>query len=120
MGQHLGFAENSAMVRNHLERRGVKPSECKFRLIAHGPVLDEAEGGDRDVHRARRDKVAAMEKALCEELALAGYDVLNTVNCLKVLDAEVYATVREAFAKHFPDIRQSAAALTASVKGGGR
>lgn len=41
MGQHLGNAETSSMLRNHLVKRGVVPEECKFRLVAHGPIFDE-------------------------------------------------------------------------------
>jgi hypothetical protein len=86
MGQHLGSAKNSSMLRNHLEARGVVPEECRFRLVAHGPVLAEAD--DRATHNARRD-------------AAAGYNVLNTVRCLKPLDGDLYAGVRAAFAREF-------------------
>ncbi len=102
MSQHLGFGKHSMMLRSHLADRRVDPQVCAFRLIAHGPVLPEAENKDKDIHRSRRDAVAAMERALCEELKAAGYDVLNTVRSRMTLDAEVYAAVREAFAANFP------------------
>lgn len=105
MSQHLGFAKTSMMLRKHLDARGVNPPSCSFRLIAHGPILPEAECKTWEVHRERRDVLAAMERVLCEELKAAGYDVLNTVSSRKVLNAEVYATVRAAFAAHFPSIR---------------
>lgn len=105
MGQHLGFAKTSMMLRKHLDGRGVDPTVCDFRLVAHGPVLPEAEGKDMQVHRSRRDIVAAMERALCEELKAADYDVLNTVKSRKPLDAEVYAAVCLAFAEHFPGLK---------------
>ena len=102
MAQHLGFAKTSRMLRNHLTTGNVDPRACAFRLVSHGPVLLEAENRDRDEHRRRRDIVAALEKALCDDLRAAGYDVLNTVNCRKKLDVGMYAGIRDAFAVEFP------------------
>jgi hypothetical protein len=99
MGQHLGFAKNSSMLRNHLQGRGVSPDLCSFRLVAHGPILPEAE--DWKSHVVRRDLAAAVEKQLAEDCAAAGYDVLNSVASGKELDDELYAPVRAAFIEHF-------------------
>lgn len=104
MGQHLGFAKTSMMLRKHLDRRQVDPTSCEFRLVAYGPVMPEAENRDVTVHRHRRDIIAAMERALCEELAAVGYDVLNTVSSRKPLDRALYAAVRDAFVQHFPSL----------------
>lgn len=42
MGQHLGFAANSNMLRRHLVAFGVKPERCSFRLVAAGyEVMNE-------------------------------------------------------------------------------
>ena len=106
MGQHLGTNERQNMVRRHLEERGAPPEKCAaFDLIAHGPIFPEA--GDWETHRGRRDVVAALEKALAEGLAGAGYDVLNTVRDRHVLDEVLWAEVREAFAAHFPQLRRT-------------
>jgi hypothetical protein len=99
MGQHLGFAKNSSMLRNHLQGRDVSPDLCSFRLVAHGPILPEAE--DWKSHVIRRDLAAAVEKQLAEDCAAAGYDVLNSVASGKELDDELYAPVRAAFTEHF-------------------
>lgn len=99
MGQHLGFAKNSSMLRNHLQGRDVSPDLCSFRLVAHGPILPEAE--DWKSHVIRRDLAAAVEGQLAADCAAAGYDVLNSVASGKELDAELYAPVRAAFAEHF-------------------
>ena len=102
MGQHLGSNNFQNMVRQHLAKRGTRPEECdNFQLIAYGPIFPEAPNQDRDVHFARRDVVAALEKALAEGLKKAGYDVLNTVRSKKNLDARLWSTVSEAFAVHF-------------------
>lgn len=101
MGQHLGFPKNSSMLRNHLDKRGVAPEECRFRKVAYGPVLEEVEGKKMDAHKVRRDVVAALEKRLAEDLIAAGHDVMNNVNCEKPLDDDLYAQVRAAFAAEF-------------------
>lgn len=99
MGQHLGFAKNSSMLRNHLQGRDVSPDLCAYRLVAHGPILPEAD--DWKTHVIRRDLAAAVEKQLAEDFAAAGYDVLNSVASGKELNGELYASVHDAFAEHF-------------------
>ncbi len=99
MGQHLGFLKTSSMLRNHLSKRNVAPEDCTFRLVAHGPILDETDSMDE--HKVRRDLIGALEKKLAEDLDDAGYEVMNTVNCLKPLDEDMYKPVRAAFAAEF-------------------
>ena len=79
MGQHLGFHKNSNVLRRHLEGKNIDPQTCSFRLIAHGPILKEAKTNDQ--HKKRRDSIAAMEKALADEMTASGYDVINAVKC---------------------------------------
>src|SRR4051794_20252833 len=53
-------------VHGHLEKRGIDPTACKFRVVGHGPVVDGAvEGG--------RKQVEALEKQLAADLTAAGY-----------------------------------------------
>lgn len=99
MGQHLGFNANSNVLRRHLKSKDVEPATCSFRLVAHGPLLDEAP--DQDQHRHCRDHVAAMEKALADGMTKAGYQVINTVSCKRPLDLGRFADVQAAFAVHF-------------------
>mgnify|MGYP001159897787 FL=1 len=99
MGQHLGFHKNSNVLRRHLEEKNIDPQTCSFRLIAHGPILKEAKTNDQ--HKKRRDSIAAMEKALADEMTASGYDVINAVKCRMKLDVNNYAPVRAAFALHF-------------------
>jgi hypothetical protein len=106
MGQHLGFGETTNMLRKHLEKRGVHPFTCKtFQLIAFGPVLAEVKTMEQ--HIPLRDKMAALEKALRDALALAGYVVLNEVKCTYKLDVGLWREVRAAFAERFPKLQES-------------
>jgi hypothetical protein len=104
MGQHLGTAKNSSMVRNHLAIRGLNPEECTFRLVAHGPVLEEVPGKDMEAHKQRRNVVGALEKRLADDLRAARYDVLNEIDCRWPLDESLYSQVRSAFVDEFPQL----------------
>lgn len=108
MGQHLGHQKNQNALRKYLERKGIKPERCHaFHLITHGPLYAQAQ--DMKAHKAPRDVVAALEKALADALKKSGYEVLNTVNCRKELDLTLWAAVRNAFAQHFPNLNRQAA-----------
>lgn len=106
MGQHLGYAKNSCMLRTHLgnQQEMVKPEECRFRLVAYGPILPEAR--ERNTHRERRDRIAGVEKALADAMRESGYAVMNTVRCRKQADAKLWQQVLQEFKKEFPNLRQ--------------
>lgn len=116
MGQHLGFGENSNMVRRHLRKYGADPERCAFRLVALGPLEEESKADSRHEHDVRRDIVAAMEKALAGLIAAAGCQVMNQVTRRKSLDVVRFAEVHAAFAHAFPvlstpsDVKQGAGA----------
>lgn len=107
MGQHLGFAKNSSMLRRHLDSYKVELERCSFRLVAVGPIHEESIADTRHEHDARRDVVAAMEKALAVHMKAAGYEVMNKVNCRKTLDAVRFAKVSAVFARAFPALVSS-------------
>jgi hypothetical protein len=102
MGQHLGFNANSNVLRRHLEAKGFRPEKCSFRLISHGPILEES--ASQDDHRNRRDSIAALEKALADAMKAAGYTMLNAVACKKSLDSNLFENIRSAFALQFPKL----------------
>lgn len=102
MGQHLGFNDKSNVLRRRLEGEGIDPAKCTFRLIAHGPIFEEAR--TKELHQKRRDTLAAQEMALAEAMAEAGYKVMNKVNCRKVLDKGKFNHIRNAFAAEFPKL----------------
>ncbi len=104
------------MVRNNLEKRGVDPVDCKFRMVGRGPVFDEPVTKTMESHKPIRDQVAALEKKLAEDLRATGYDVMNTVRSSAVLDETLYEQVRAAFAEEFPGCRSAATApMTAAI-----
>lgn len=113
MGQHLGKASNTNPLRKYLEKANLKPEQCSYEMIAHGPIYDEVHNGfdykDRKTratlfkkHKPLRDDIAAMEKQLCNDLRAAGYFVFNDVNSNAPLNLETWAPVRMAFTKEFP------------------
>ncbi len=109
MGQHLGFAKNSNMLRRHLEERSVQVERCELRLVALGPLEEESRAEGRIEHDERRDLVAAMEKALAEAMTASGYQVMNVVRSRKPLDTRRFTKVRAAFAMSFPNLMQGKA-----------
>jgi hypothetical protein len=63
-------------------------------------------------HRPLRARVAAVEKALCDALSGAGYNVLNKVQCRAALDARLWEQVLDAFAERFADLKSQEAKET--------
>jgi hypothetical protein len=106
MGQHLGFKEASNALRRQLLAQGVIPEACHFKLVAVGPLDAESTEETRAEHDERRDRVAAMEKALAELMRESGYKVINRVQSKKALDLQMFAGVRRAFAGAFSKIRE--------------
>jgi hypothetical protein len=110
MAQHLGFNKNSNVLRRRLRSKGIDANRCAFRLVASGPVLEEAKGHAQ--HQESRDRIAGMEKALADAMTEAGYVVINKVHCNTQLDAKAFGSVRVAFAKHFEKLLQTKTVAT--------
>jgi hypothetical protein len=106
MGQHLGFSENSNMLRKYLGQHGLEPEACTFRLVALGPLEKESRAVGRAEHDERRDIVAALEKALAGAMRDAGYQVMNKIKSRKILDLERFNDVLVAFAEKFPALNR--------------
>jgi hypothetical protein len=98
--QHLSLNKNHNTLRKHLQAHGVEADACAFQFVAHGPVM--AEGQTRAEHDVRRDRIAAIEKALADAMGRAGYKVLNTVSSKKQLDRELLGQVLDAFRAEVP------------------
>jgi hypothetical protein len=106
MGQHLGFKEASNALRRRLLAKGVTPEACHFKLVAVGPLDAESTEDTRAEHDERRDRIAAMEKALADQMLESGYNVINRVHCKKKLHLQVFDGVRLAFSGAFPKLRE--------------
>lgn len=118
MGQHLGSSKNQNALRRNLRDHDIEPEACdEFRLVAHGPIHPEVgkpedyQHSDADAraalmeeHTPLRNLVGAMEKRLAEELAAAGYDVMNTVRWRHSVSDEEWRPIRDAFADDFPKL----------------
>lgn len=106
MGQHLGANVHSNALTRNLQRQRINKNHCQhFKLSCYGPIEEEPK--DEKEFQKYRDKVAALEKRLQHALTEAGYNVLNTVACQKVLDEELWHRVQEAFAQEFPKLKSS-------------
>ncbi|WP_377277314.1 hypothetical protein [Rhizobium sp. R86522] len=118
MGQHLGDADNTNALLKHLREhdraRPIHEYET-FEMISYGPIFPEVERHPdfayrvephwtdaRNRHDPFRDRMAALEKKLAQELKARKYNVMNTVNCDKPLLDEDWPPVKVAFAEHFP------------------
>lgn len=111
MGQHLGSVKTQNALKKHLVKRDLEPRHCtQFSLFCYGPIFQEVGGVDLDreslmtAHLPIRNNVGALEKALAQDLAAAGYDVVNTVKWSHEPDQELRRAVRAKFAEHFPDL----------------
>jgi hypothetical protein len=115
VSQHLGSNEHANTLRRHLEDNGIEPESCGlFDLFAYGPIFQEATTDK--THKSRRDRVAGLERSLCDELRFAGYTVLNKVECRKPLDQKIWRTLRRAFATHFERLDKAAPIRETSAK----
>jgi len=104
LSQHLGTNVHANALSRHLMNAGIDPKTCcSFDLVACGPILPAAT--TMEDHRPRRDKVAAMEKALHDVLHNAGYTVLNEVHSRQRVDDPLWQDVLAAFAERFPKLR---------------
>jgi hypothetical protein len=84
-----------------VEQLPVGPRTVEGTWIRHVP-----HGADL-LGRPPRDVIAAMEKQLAEDLAAAGYEVMNDVKCRKPLDEAAYSEVRRAFAVELPELQSA-------------
>jgi hypothetical protein len=78
IGQHLDSrisAKGNALGRQ-LKEAGIDPETCVFEMTAIGPIFDEQT--TMPEHKPFRDKTAALERALADELKRRGYYVLGT------------------------------------------
>lgn len=105
LGQHLSHNQHTNALRRHLAKLGTEPERCEwFEMVAYGPIFEEDD--DHEEHRSRRNKVAALEKALADAFRQAGYSVLNDVKCHHALDETLWQETHNAFMARFPKLQR--------------
>ncbi|HZG28505.1 MAG TPA: hypothetical protein VE079_08595 [Ensifer sp.] len=121
MGQHLGDADNTNALLKHLrERDGARATHDYeiFEMFSYGPIFPEVArhtdfaygvephwGDAMKLHAEYRDRAAALEKKLAEELSACNYNVMNKVKSKALLVDGDWQPVKAAFAEHFPELK---------------
>jgi len=106
LSQHLGSNKHANALRRQLLKVDIDPISCRsFEMIAYGPIFPQAES--KALHSTPLNLVAAMEKALRDALHVAGYKVLNDVNCRQKLDQDHWLRVLAALSERFPKLNQA-------------
>ena len=97
---HLGSNKNANALKRHLARHGIEFNLCEqLEFVTHGPLHTET--SDWESHKPLRDRVHALERALCDGMRNAGYDVVNVVTCKGSADENDWLSVKNAFATRF-------------------
>lgn len=106
IGQHLDASLNAKgnALAKQLRAAGVRCDECTFEMVAVGPIFPEQTTWDD--HVPFRDRMAAIERAVAEELKSRGYLVLGTHQRASLADdAAVWEQVHSLVAAKFPPLR---------------
>lgn len=104
IGQHLDpspRAKGNALGKQ-LRRAGVKHEECTFEMVAVGPIFPE-QATFKD-HVPVRNQMAALERAVADELRRRGYLVLGTHPRAGSPDQSVLEQIRALLDSKFPVI----------------
>ena len=101
---HLGWNENANALRKYAESKDIKLDSCwKIELAAFGPISTVpviADDTSKALYRAKRRKVAALEKALWVGLSESGHTMLNDCpKCTSDHARDHLVIIREAFAQ---------------------
>ena len=106
IGQHLDPSPNAKgnALGKQLRRAGVKCEDCSFEMIAIGPIFPEQ--GDFEAHKPVRDLMAALERAIADELSQRGYVVLGTHPRVGSPDEALLQQLRVLLGPKFPDLTE--------------
>lgn len=102
IGQHLDSSLNAKgnALGRQLEAASIDPQACTFEMIAIGPIFEEQ--NDMPEHIPLRDKTAALERALADELTSRGYAVLGKHPAPKNPDPVLFEQVISRIETSFP------------------
>jgi hypothetical protein len=106
IGQHLDTSLNAKgnALGRRLKEAGVDPETCTFEMIALGPIFEEQD--TKPAHYPLRDKTAALERALAEELKQRGYEVLGVHQSAAEPDPDLLRQVISKVENSFPSRHQ--------------
>lgn len=107
ISQHLDPGPNAKgnALGKQLKRAGCKYEECSFEMVAIGPIWPEQ--ADFESHKAVRDRTAALERAIADELRDRGYVVLGTHPRTGAPDQTLLQRIRILLDPKFPVIPQA-------------
>jgi hypothetical protein len=102
IGQHLDVRSTAKAnaLRKQLALAGIEPEECAFEMVAFGPIFPEQ--GEMEAHRAVRDGIAALERALADFLRGRGYEVLGAHPKAKPFDSDLFSQIQGHLSERFP------------------
>jgi hypothetical protein len=110
---HLGPNKHANALRRHLDKNGIAFDDCeRLELVTFGPLYAEADNSTD--HNDRRDKTHALESKLCRAM-VQNYKVLNTVECRKEADPEMWQSVQLAFARRLSCFSSNGIGIAARV-----
>lgn len=110
IGQHLETkvnAKGNALGRC-LKRAGIHAESCIFKMTAVGPLFDEEK--TFQAHVIPRDKTAALERALADELRKRGYKILGDHPRAGSFDESLFEEILTLINDTFPPLPGSSAA----------
>jgi hypothetical protein len=102
IGEHLDVrpgAKGNALGKQ-LRQAGLDSQDCTFEMVAFGPIFPEQPTFEK--HVPFRDKMAALERAVADELRRRGYTVLGTHPRVGVSDVSLFDAIREVLDSKFP------------------
>ena len=102
IGQHLDPSVNAKgnALGRQLKTAGIDPEKCTFEMTAIGPIFEEQ--ASLHEHLPYRDKTAALERALADELRGRGYEVLGSHPKNGAVDYPLFEQVIERLNRAFP------------------
>lgn len=100
IGHHLDIRDNAKgnSITRRLKEKEVEPEDCRFSMIAFGPLYDEIEGNDSEafeVHKPFRDIMATYESQLAAFLKENGYQVLGVHHPKGEIDPTVLEEIKD-------------------------
>jgi len=108
IGQHLDTSLNAKgnALGRQLEVAGIKAEACTFEMMAIGPIFEEQK--TMPEHKPLRDKTAALERAVADELKCRGYNVLGTHPRAELPDPGLLKQVMAMLQNAFPSKTEEA------------